>query len=161
MFPKFSEIQKLENQFLRVALYTAKGTERKALERAFPQCHSTDQNNLRVPVSILRRLAREEPETTDEYEDETWWDTTRVGIPTAFRWANYDSDDQCPPVPDEVLAQINNMPMRSGIIISYMSEMFIIVRILLSDANKSGTTIRRGNIALMVVVHSRFIDLNS
>ncbi len=163
MYPKFSQIQKIiKNEFLRVAMYRAKGQERERLEKAFPECYSTDKNDYRTSVSIIRQYLEEKGEL-DGFASEWTYDLKLPysDIEIEFCWEvhNYDAA-----FPEEIIQQLVGKIPRTGIVLHYLGEEFIVTHVCMTP---DGQPFHREDLdnknvrGTIGVVHSRFIDLNS
>lgn len=168
MFPNWNNIRNITDPFLRIAMYTATGTESDALQHAFPACFSDTQDDLRVPVSLLRREAElyhigEGCEGENlAFDREMCWEEAagRFGIPIAFRWSRSPIEGQTEQIPEEVWRQLEGRELRGGMPVLFHGETFIVINYWDGD-EEVGKRIERTNEQFVIVVHSRFIDLTA
>lgn len=168
MYPKHTEIKDIQNSSLREALYTAEDDELRALQKAFPECYSESLEDFQIPASLLRRMAEEEAGTLfdphEKREIESWIETNwssalhKLEVPRAFTWG----EDVEESVPEEVMDQLTGKVPRGGMPITHQGKDYYLVGfVCVSGKSEREAVERRETIAVLSVVDTRFIDLNS
>lgn len=171
-YPNWKQICKIDNDHLRMAMYTASGQELNVLQRSFPLCFSRRRLDLCVPVSFIREKAerwsageRYTPEQVLRDREQFWEPALgKLGIPTAFEWRWRDLKEESEEfegtdlIPDDVWAQLEGKPFRCGHVLTFRGEEFIVVNCMLEHYE---TFSRKEGEGKITVAHSRFIDLNS
>jgi hypothetical protein len=167
MFPNSRVINRLKNPFLRVALYTTEGTERKKLEKAFPRCYSKKIEKLRIPLSLIQSEALRESGGPRDEKERNWllaagWVSAldKFEVPIAFQWSD-QKGWKIETVPPEIRAQLDGQILLPNMKIDYLGEKFILATFENDAYAQPGQPIEWINDPSVFLVHPRFIDLNS
>lgn len=167
LFPNWKAIREtISSPFLRIALYTATGDELDALQHAFPRCFSKDQNDLRVPASLIRQqvmeIANLEHNDPDRECEHFWSEALEsFGIPRGFSWSNDSDHPERTSIPTVVMEQLKDLVVRCGTTLVYEEETFIVTWYLDESGTGGGLRMGEATAPQLSVTHARFIDLES